>query len=320
MFGATGVTPIPVVLSFDLEPDGPGQSLAGKGTWHGVDETRGWVDGLRARIEASSGRPARVSWMVRCDPQVEAAFGSATDLFDRAPSLLADADDRGDATGLHIHAWRRTADGGWVDDFGDDGWLAECIDRSHAAFLQAVGRPCRLVSMGNRFLGPTAIARMLHHGTAIDMTGEAAAGPVADGGWPHVGGAIPDYRRMPRGPHLLAPGLIELPLSAGRKRLGPRPRAHLSRMRRHGLFQRLDQPVQLGGKDIPGVGFGELMADSLRRQKRPHLVFAARSDGLLDPVQRPRLLDHMEQLLALPDASRFWLATPAEAVEALGGP
>lgn len=312
--------PIPVVVSLDIEPDGPGHEVQANGSWKGVDASRRWVDELCGRAEASSGRAASVSWLVRCDPQIEDVYGSATHLIDAEPALFARAAERGDDIGLHIHAWRRDAEGAWVDDYGDRPWLEECTDRSFAAYAEAFGRPCRSVSFGNRFLGPGAVERLVHHGGGVDMTGEPANGPVADGHWPHVRGDIPDYRRMPRRPHRLAPGLTELPMTAGRKRLGLRPKAHLSRMRRHGLWERLDQPIQLGGKDVPGVGFGELIADGLRRQERPYLSFAIRSDGLLDPVQRPRLIRHVDEVMALPEAERFWFVGPHEALEVLGGP
>lgn len=309
---------IPVVLSVDLEPDGRGHEVDADTTWLGAAATRSWLDTVLDRSSAGTGRPARLNWLVRCDPQVEDVFGSASFVVDAEPELFAAAADRGDEVGLHIHGWRRDPDGAWVDDFGDEAWFDECIDRSMAAFAEAFGRRCRVVSFGNRFLGEAAIARLVHHEVAIDQTGEPANGPVADGDWPHVRGAIPDYRRMPRRPHVLAPGLVELPLTAGRKRLGCRPRAHLSRMRRHGLRERLDHPVQLGGKEVPGTSFGELMADSLRRQRRPYLSFAVRSDGILDATQRQRLLRHVDELLSLPEAERFQFMTPSEAVEVLG--
>ena len=309
---------IPVVVTVDLEPDGPGHLVSSRSTWNGIEATRRWVDQIRARIEGASGRTFRVSWLVRCDPQVEEIFGSPSHLIDVAPDLYAEAAERGDAIGLHIHGWRRVEGEGWVDDYGDDAWFEECIDRSFAAYADAFGRPCRIVSFGNRFMGPAAIARLAHHGVAVDVTGEPGNGPVADGDWPHVRGLIPDYRRMPRRPHPLAPGVIELPMTAGRKRKGLRPKAHLSRMRRHGLRERLDHPVQLGGRDLPGVAFGEVMADSLRHQDRPYLSFAVRSDGILDPVQHPRLVGHLDELLALPEAGRFAFLTPTEALSALG--
>jgi hypothetical protein len=308
---------IPVVLTIDVEPDGPGHD-PGDSAWAGVAAVRRWVNDVRERTTERTGRPARVSWLLRCDPQVEALFGSATHVVEAEPELFAEAALLGDEVGLHIHAWRPSPDGGWVDDFGDEAWLDECIDAAFAAFAEAFGRPCRVVSMGNRFLGPAAIAGLVRNGAAVDLTGEPARGPLADGDCAHVRGALPDFRRMPRQPHHLTSELIELPLTAGRKRLGPNPRAHLSRLRRHGLRQRLDQPVQLGGKEVPGTTFAELMSDSLRRQRRPHLSFAVRSDGILDPVQRPRLVGHMDEVLALDDADRFVFMTPSEAVEALG--
>ena len=309
---------IPVVLSVDLEPDGPGHLVTPETPWLGADAVRRWIDDILERSAARTGRDGRVNWLVRFDPQVEETYGSATYAVEAEPDLFARADERGDELGLHIHGWRRTPEGGWVDDFGDEAWLGECIDRSVAAFDKAFGRPCPTVSIGNRALTPAAIARFVHHGVAIDQTGEPANPPVDDGAWPNVRGAIPDYRRMPRHPHLLVPGLVELPLTAGRKRLGLHPKAHLSRMRRHGLRERLDQPLQLGGKDVPGTSFGELISDALARLPRPYLSFAVRSDGILNPVQRPRLVGHIAEVLTLPEAERFAFMTPTEAVEALG--
>jgi hypothetical protein len=283
-----------------------------------VAACRRWVEDVRARTEAQTGRPARFSWLLRCDPQVEELCGSATYTVDAEPDLFAQAAARDDEVGLHIHGWRRAPEGGWVDDYGDAAWLGECIDRSFAAFAEAFGRGCGVASMGNRFLGPAAVEGLARNGATVDVTGEPASWPVPDGQWAHVRGDIPDFRRMPRQPHVLAPGLVELPHTAGRKRLGPRPRAHLARMRRHGLRERLDHSIQLGGRDVPGTTFGQMISDALVRMPRPYLGFAVRSDGLLDSDQRPRLVGHVDELLGLPEAERFAFMTPTEAVEALG--
>ena len=315
--GDRGEAVIPVVLSIDVEPDGRGHEVTADTRWDGVAATRGWVDEIRQRTTGRTGRPARVSWLLRCDPQIEEVFGPGAAVA-ADPGLLAAARQHGDEVGLHVHGWRRQPGGGCVDDYREGAWLDECIDRSFAAFSDAVGYPCRVGSMGNRFLGPGAVAGLVRNGLAVDKTAEPGCHPVADGDWPHVRGDIPDFRRTPRRPHVLTPGLVELPLTAGRKRLGLRPRAHLSRMRRHGLRERLDQPVQLGGKDLPRTSFGDLMADSLRRQDRPYLAFAVRSDGLLDEVQRPRLTGHVDELLALPEAERFAFMTPTEAIGSFG--
>ena len=315
-----GGPPIPVVLAVDLEPDGPGAVLDHDATWHNTGAIRRWVDDVRQRAEARSGHPSRVAWLLRCDPQVEAVFGRATHLIETEPRFFAAARARGDEMGVHVHAWRRSPGGGWVDDFGDPEWFAHCLDRAFTAYAEGFGEPARIASIGNRYLTPTAIERLVAHGVAIDLTAEPANGPVEDGAWPGVTGDLPDFRRTPRGLHQLAPGLVELPVTASRKRLGRDVRAHLHRMRRHGVRERLDHPVQLGGKPVPGVGFDELMADSLRHQRgRPFLHFAVRSDGVLDPVQRPRLDANVAALLAMPEAPRFAFVGPSEAVRMLEG-
>lgn len=305
---------IPVVVSVDVEPDGVGH--APDGTWHSAAAVHDWITDLRARVEQRTGRPMRVAWYLRMDLQVAALFGSSTYGVEADPRLPAAVERHGDVWGLHTHGWRPEPGGGWVDDFREP-WFGECVDHSYAAFAEAFGRPCRVQSFGNRFLSEAAVARLAHHGVEVDTTAEPANAPVPDGGWAHLRGAIPDYRRTPRRPYRLGPGLMELPLTAGRKDLGPDVRAHLSRRRRHGLRERLDHPVQLGGKPTPWAGFDELVRGSLRAQRRPYLAFAVRSDGVLDPVQRPRLDAHVDALLAMPEADRFVFVPAPEALRLL---
>jgi hypothetical protein len=314
---ATG--PIPVVLTVDLEPDGGGHDLEpGTTTWRGVVAARQFVAELRARAEARTGRPARFSWFLRSDPQIEELCGSAAYVVEANAPMFEEVAEAGDEVGLHIHGWRRVPEGGWVDDYADEAWVGEVLDRAFAAFAEGFGRPCRVASMGNRALVPAAVAGLARNGAAVDLSGEPGASPVPDGQWRHVRGDIPDHRRMPRRPHELAPGLVELPHTAARKRLGPNPRAHLSRMRRHGLRERLDQTVQLGGREASGLPFGELLGDALAHMDQPYVNVVARCDGLLDPVQRPRLVERLDALLAMDEADRFAFVTPTEAVAALG--
>jgi hypothetical protein len=89
-------------------------------------------------------------------------------------------------------------------------------------------------------------------------------------------------------------------------------------MRSHGVRERLDQPMQFGGGPRAGETFGSMVRRSLAHQRRPYLCFAVRSDGILHAEQGPRLRDHLDQLLALPEAPRFAFVTPAGCVEAMG--
>jgi hypothetical protein len=299
---------IPVVVSVDVEPDGKGHEPPPPGPWSGALATHEWLNAARDRMAERTGRPARFTWTLRMDAGVDPPSWAV----DAHPGLIADVTERGDALGVHVHGWRQDPDGAWVDDFGDGEWFARTLDVALDAFAEALGRPCRITRMGNRFTSPAVLDQLAARGVAVDLSMEAGCTGVADGDWDHVRGHIPDYRRTPRRPHRVRPGLVEIPLTASSKRLGLDVHAHLSRLRRHGLRERLDLPVQFGKADPPGDDFGSMMRRSLRAQRRPYLCFAIRSDGLLDPVQRPRLLAHLDDLLALPEASRFAFVTAEE--------
>jgi hypothetical protein len=309
---------IPVVISVDVEPDGPGHVPPPPGPWSGALATHAWLTQARECIAEVTGRPANFTWTLRMDPGVGEVFGAPTYAADAHPELLADVASRGDDLGIHVHGWRRLG-GRWMDDFGDEAWFAECVRTGLDAFAAGVGRPCRISRIGNRFSSPAVVRQLAAAGVAFDLTMEPARIGVADGAWEHVRGAIPDYRRTPRRPHRLAPGLTEIPLMATSKRLGRDLHAHLSRMRRHGLRERLDHPLHLGGGDPPGDDFRSMVQRSLARQRRPYLGFAIRSDGILDEVQRPRLLGHLDTLLTLPEARRFTFVTPGACVALLDG-
>ena len=307
---------IPVVLCLDVEPDGTGDAPVPGGPWAGTVAVHRWLADVRAEVEDRTSAAAQFSWFLRMDGQVEDVFGSATHAVDAHPEVVADIDAHGDAVGLHVHAWRRTEQG-WLDDYADPAWFGSCIDRSFVAFTEAFGHACRLTRLGTRYLDRPAVERLAAHAVTIDLTAEPGQVDRPDGSMAHVRGGLPDYRRTPRRPHELAPGLLELPLTAGRKQLGFHPYAHLSRMRRHGVGERLDAPLPFGQRVHGSQPFGEHVRASLAAQRRPYLAFAIRSDGIVDDVVGPRLRTHMDDLLALPESPRFRFLTPQDAVALL---
>lgn len=309
---------IPVVIAVDFEPDGRGHRPPEPGAWPGALATHEWLGRQRVAAEAVTGRPVHFSWLLRMDAGMAEAYGSATHVVDVHPDLVADVVAHGDDLGIHVHGWRREPDGTWVDDLDDPGWLHDSVATALEAFQGACGRPCRLSRMGNRFLSAALIDQLAAADVEVDLTVEPASTGVDDGGMSHVRGPIPDQRRTPRTPHQVGPGLVELPLTASSKRLGLHPKAHLSRMRRHGIGQRLDVPLRLGRPMPPDDGFGARVQRSLRALRRPYLAFTVHSDGILDPDQRPRQLAHFDALLALPEAPRFAFVTPGECVSLLG--
>ena len=257
------------------------------------------------------------SWFLRMDPQVTVVNGSPRHVVDAHPEPMAEIRERGDPLGLHVHGWRRRPGRGWIDDYSDRVWVDECIDTSFAAFTEALGVPCRLSRTGSRFFDAETADRLRVVGTVVDLSLEPANDRVASGGRPTIDGDLPDARRTPRASHRLDSGLIELPLSASSRRKGWRPRRHLSRMRHHGLAERLDLAVQMARNTGPHDSFGAQVERTLRRQRRPYLAYALRSDGLLDPDKGRRIEVQMQELIAIAGRRGAAFVGPEEALEAL---
>lgn len=311
---------IPIVLCIDVEPDGPGHLDPPAGPWAGFVGMHRWLAGLRGSIEDRTGHPAVFTWFLRMDPQVTEVSGSVRHGVDAHPAAMAGILERGDPLGLHVHGWRRLPDHGWVDDFSDHPWLAHCIDSSYEAFTEALGTSCRLSRMGGRFLDDWTAGHLRGLGTVVDLSLEAANSLIPSGTRPTIDGDLPDCRRTPRAPHRLGSGLIELPLSASTRPKGWHPRRHLSRMKHHGIRERLDLPVQMARNTGPHDTFGAQVERAIRAQRRPYLAYALRSDGLLTPEKARRIETQMEELVEVAARRGGAFVGPEEALAALDFP
>src|SRR5687768_8756460 len=96
--------PIPVVLAIDVEPDGKPVRARESIRLSGLKATVSWLDELRPRLEAATGRPANFAWFVRMDPQIEQLAGRPTAVAELASSQLDRLRLKGDGIGLHTHA------------------------------------------------------------------------------------------------------------------------------------------------------------------------------------------------------------------------
>lgn len=308
---------IPIVLCIDAEPDGPGHVTPPGGPWAGFVATHGLLTGLRGRIEDVMGRPPVFSWFLRMDPQITETSGSVRHVVDAHPEVIADIVDRGEPLGLHIHGWRPSPDSGWVDDFEDRPWLAHCIESSFVAYADAFGAPCRLVRMGARFLDDWTVERLAERGTTIDLSLEPANSRIPSGQKLAVRGDLPDTRRTPRAPHRVAPGMIELPLSASSRLKGWHPRRHASRIRHHGVFQRLDFPIQMGREVETPDTFDRRVRRTLRGQRHPYLAYALRSDSVITEGKRPRVEAQIDTLIQVGARQEAAFLGPEETLAAL---
>jgi len=80
--------------------------------------------------------PWTATWFVRIDAQLEAAYGSATLVFDRHADLIAELRRRGHEIGWHPHCYVK-ADDGWTPNVDPSGILADL--RRHAPAAHALG-------------------------------------------------------------------------------------------------------------------------------------------------------------------------------------
>ncbi|HEY8240540.1 MAG TPA: hypothetical protein VIH35_03795, partial [Kiritimatiellia bacterium] len=191
---------IPVILTCDLEPADRYTSLGEPGDWAGLEEVMAAISALRPRLEKATDAPVHFNWFLRCDPQVERSYGSATWLADRHGPILRDLAAAGDELGIHAHAYRwDDARGSWVIDHGNQDWVNHCIASSVDAYRKSFGCLPQAFRFGDHFMNNATMAFIEHAGFRYDLTTEPgfASAPGVVSTESGTGG-LPDYRRLPR--------------------------------------------------------------------------------------------------------------------------
>jgi hypothetical protein len=326
---------IPVILCLDVEPDPRLVNRRHPGPWTGYEATQRYIEALRPRLADVTGFPARIAWFLRMDPQVTEAYGSPTWVVDRYRGHLEAVQDAGDELGIHPHAyrWHEKLET-WVHEFGDQTWVEHCLDSSLEAFERALGRPCRLLRFGDRWLNTAIVNRAERLGIRYDLTVEpgAPALPSPEPDEPATG-PVPDYYRVPRAPYMPSPtefrrphrgpprSIRMIPLTSSHRRLGFRPRRYLGRLVRNGFRHRLaDTPLSMWRSWNAPDTFDRMLDRALAVQRRPYLAFGIRSDIGAGPKTGERAKLALEALLSHPARARFRFCTPAEALAILDAP
>ncbi|HTS01225.1 MAG TPA: hypothetical protein VMN04_01780 [Thermoanaerobaculia bacterium] len=314
--------PRPFVLTIDVEPDVRELDPSRRDEWEGFRRVHAWMEELRPRLAARTGRRVTLNWFLRMDPQIAAVYGSAdwvTRRFGRELEALA---AEGDVLGLHTHAFRWEEETGrWVSDHGAERWTARCVDESVAAFRSAWGRPPRAFRFGDRWLSDRVVARLARLGVRYDLTVEPGVASVP-GMVPaeRSTGALPDYRRAPRFPYrpsrsdFLVPGrglfrrrLWMLPVSTGCVN-GPARPAEADP--RHEFCA-----LNLG---LHPRWIGHLLDGLL--ESEPVVVSVARTGDAAGPEGRARLLENLERLATHPALAGRTFTTPAGALASRSAP
>ncbi|MEA2880353.1 MAG: hypothetical protein QOF14_5549 [Hyphomicrobiales bacterium] len=295
-------TRLPILLCFDVEPDD--KISEGQADWAGIGPLVALLTRYRPRFEAATGQPCRFSWFLRMDPQVAELHGGRQDwvavAFERELRILRAA---GDEIGLHVHPWKRTADG-WVSEFRDPSWVEHCVRSSFNAYRRAFGTRCRSFRFGDRWMDQRTMRLLNALGACFDLTTEPGQSgfPIpADMDALFLGGR-PDYTDAPRHPY--RPSTQDYRV-AGR---------WLRRMRI------MEIPISTAAEKDAGIGTLYLANDGattcrqidllLADETTRHLALPARTDIAIRPDERQNLETILEHLLAHPQRDRLRLTTP----------
>jgi hypothetical protein len=261
---------LPVVLSFDVEPE---ERTVGRGEpppWRGFEEMVRRAPALRARLASLSGSPVAFSWFLRIDPQIEQAWGSAGWAVDRYAGELVALEAEGDEMALHTHTWRWD-DGAstWISD-RDPEWTRHCVRVGLDGFESAFGRVPDTHRGGDHFIDEATLTELAARGVRADTTVEFDGSPKTAKDAGHTFPS-PDYRGTPRSPYRSTPDRYPAPVPGSTSDPLLIPIVGASR---EGLWRR---SLLLGAH--PSLFALRLLAELLRGSSPQVLVYVLRTDA-----------------------------------------
>ena len=275
------------------------------------------LDELRDRLASATGRPARLTWFLRADPQIAGTYGRSDWVAEECPLILRTIEANGDASGVHPHLWKRDARGGWFNELRDPAWTAECLDMSLEAYRSILGRPATLCRFGDHWLDQHTVELMRARGIRHDLTVEPGlpSTPIHDD--PAATAWLPDFRGAPREPWVpsredyLRPearatgddAMWMIPLSTSRPVWRP--------LRHRPFVARMSDSPNLA---LDSARVWPTLESELGRDTAVPLVFVLRSGDLATTRYRENFLATTAKLAAHPALARCELTTPAEAV------
>jgi hypothetical protein len=334
---------VPLIWCVDVEPDAHVYDPDHPSPWDGFEAIADGSDRLRDRLSRLTGEPARFSWFLRLDPQIELAYGDPAWIVDRHGAFFEAAMRKGDVVGVHPHAWRWDSERRtWFADHEDDDWVDRCLRMSCETYRSRFGTLPAHHRFGGRFFSPRVASTLRELGVRFDLTlepGEPAESPGARLGGVWMG-EIPDNRWVPRAPYHpdrsdprrpaadAADQLWMIPLSSARipSTRGPlrladrlshpvRSARGLARRARDRRSRAVGPPyrhLRLWMNWPPPGHLWDAAFSSLRELSHPYLAFANRTNSA------PVIEGIVSALERHPDASRLVFTTPDDALERLG--
>lgn len=219
------MTPVPVHLAIDLEPDERLPTGAGK-TFDSAGVALEEMARRRPALEQATGAPANVGWYLRMDRHIAGLYGSASAIADRYRGALEAAAQAGDEVGLHVHCVERRADGGWRVNYQDPALVAAMIEESAAQYQSVFARPCRAARMGDMWTSKEATRQFASLGIRYDISPESGLRPESIAAlYPGTGslGRRPALFASPVKPYRDESGVWVMPLTSYPRRDFHRP-------------------------------------------------------------------------------------------------
>jgi hypothetical protein len=318
---------LPVIFCFDVEPDGFFIDPARREPWPGFEATFAFVEKMRPRWEALTGRAATFNWFLRLDPQIAHTYGDAAWVLRHYERQFAALQSHGDELGIHPHGYRwDAADGAWVLDYGNQSWMEHCVQSSAEHFARVLGRPCRAFRAGDRWINQATAALVRRLGITYDLTLEPGyvEEPLHRPG-ERVTGTVPDMRRVPL--RTFQPRVDDYQEADADGTNGSAAwTIPISTANIHpGLLRQVYYRFRCPGRQFamwtalfshrPAM-FERIVADVLARP-RPYLAMPMRTNALADPRIAPRVAANLETLLRMLRSRAAAVVTPAEAITLL---
>jgi hypothetical protein len=308
---------VPLTINLDIEPD-TRTALAGRPAWTGFEALFDYMARLRPELSRATGTPARFTWCLRLDPQIEKGYGAADWVVQHYRPLLDALQAQGDEIGVHAHAWRWDDAGGqWLADHGNERWVAHCTRSSLQVFRASFGRPARVFRHGDRFLSNRLIALLDREGVQCDLTLEPGHISVKTlRAKDRVTGMIPDYSTAPRRPYRPSRRNYQRPGWLWKRKLWIVPLTTGTPLPTPGQPPALDadDPCSTMVLGFPFPIVRQLFDLTLAESARPFVAAVARCDVLLDRYNADQFDQFFHYLLDHPLRDRLVLEPAPDAL------
>jgi hypothetical protein len=318
---------IPILIIVDCEPDPRQPDPREAARWTGFEKLYAFLADARPQIAATTGQPARFSWCLRMDPQIEVVYGTACWAADTYASQFLRAEAQGDELGLHVHGWRWDAPAQtWIADHGDAGWMEHCIRDSFVAFERSFHRRCDIARMGDGWFSDQTTRVLESLGVRIDLTLEpdmpATSALVAED---IATGLIPDRAGVPRRPYRPSLSDFRVPDGDAAAHLWMLPvTTGLAPLRRRGWRRLLPGRFAPAGRERVQLNlshsrrrFAPIFEAAISQSARPYAAICARSDGGAYPRALKNIERNIRYMLRHPLTGRFAFVGPTEALAML---